>query len=83
MDRFIKSTEWRKWQWKESADLARMAIDAFSKRIRREGFIGTRHISVPENQPLYRFTLFSRHELAEKFWNAILKIDESGQRELL
>ncbi|PYJ61203.1 MAG: hypothetical protein DME74_09095 [Verrucomicrobia bacterium] len=83
MDRFIKSTEWRNWQWKEPSDFARMAIDAFSKRIRREGFIGTRHISFPEHQPLYRFTLFSRHELAEKFWNAILKIDESGQRELL
>jgi len=83
MDRFINSSEWRQWQWKDASDFARMAIDAFSKRIRREGFIGTRHISVPEHQPLYRFTLFSRHELAEKFWNAILKIDEGGQRELL
>jgi three-Cys-motif partner protein len=83
MDRFIKSTEWRKWKWKDPSDFARMAIDAFSKRIRHEGFIGTRHISVPEHQPLYRFTLFSRHERAEKFWNAILKIDESGQRALL
>lgn len=30
----------------------------------------------------HRFTLFSRHPLAEKFWNEILKIDETGQREL-
>jgi three-Cys-motif partner protein len=83
MDRFLDSRDWRNWKWKEPSELARMAIDAFSKRIQREGFIGTRHISVPEHQPLYRFTLFSRHQLAEKFWNSILKIDESGQRELI
>ena len=41
-----------------------------------------RLISVPTDQPLYRFTLFSRHPLGEKFWNEILKIDETGQREL-
>jgi hypothetical protein len=83
MDRFLNSTDWRNWKWKDPSELARMAIDVFSKRIQREGFIGMRHISVPEQQPLYRFTLFSRHRLAEKFWNAILKIDESGQRELI
>ena len=83
MDRFLNSRDWRKWKWKDPSEFARMVIDAFSRRIQREGFIGTRHISVPEQQPLYRFTLFSRHELAERFWNSILKIDESGQRELI
>jgi three-Cys-motif partner protein len=83
MDRFLNSREWRNWKWKDPSELARLAIDAFSKRIQREGFIGTRHVSVPEHQPLYRFTLFSQHRLAEKFWNSILKIDESGQRELI
>jgi hypothetical protein len=74
---------WREWKWKEASEFARMAIDAFSQRIQQEGFIGTRHISVPQDQPLYRFTLFSRHPLAETFWTKILKIDETGQRELL
>jgi three-Cys-motif partner protein len=83
MDRFLNSHDWRTWKWKDPSALARMAIDAFSTRIQRDGFIGTRQISVPEHQPLYRFTLFSRHPLAEKFWNSILKIDESGQRELI
>jgi three-Cys-motif partner protein len=83
MDAFLNSSDWRNWKWKEPSEFARLAIDAFSKRIQHEGFIGTRHISVPETQPLYRFTLFSRHGLAEKFWNKILKIDESGQRELI
>jgi three-Cys-motif partner protein len=83
MDAFLGSSDWRKWKWKEPAEVGRMAIDEFSKRIQKQHFIGTRHLSVPEEQPLYRFTLFSRHQLAEKFWNEILKIDESGQRQLL
>lgn len=83
LDEFLGSADWRKWKWKDASEFARMAINAFSQRIQQEGFIGTRHISVPVDQPLYRFTLFSRHRLAEKFWNEILKMDETGQRELL
>jgi three-Cys-motif partner protein len=83
MDAFLDSSDWRAWKWKEASDVGRMAIDAFSRRIEREHFVGTRHLSVPEGQPLYRFTLFSRNKLAERFWNEILKIDESGQRQLL
>jgi three-Cys-motif partner protein len=82
LDAFLDSREWRTWKWNEASEFARMAIDAFSRRIQQEGFIGTRHISVPEDKPLYRFTLFSRHPLAEKFWNEILKMGETGQREL-
>src|ERR1035441_3175151 len=51
-----ESGDWRQWKWKEESEFARMAIDAFSHRIQEEGFIGTRHISIPPNQPLYRFT---------------------------
>lgn len=82
LEAFLDSGDWRKWKWREASEFARKAIDAFSERIQKEGFIGTRHISVPPDQPLYRFTLFSRHSLAEKFWNEILRIDETGQREL-
>ncbi len=82
LDAFLGTGDWRKWKWNEPSQFTLMAIDCFSDRIKQEGFIGTRHLSVPEGQPLYRFTLFSRHELAEKFWNEILKIDEKGQREL-
>lgn len=81
LDAFLGTPDWRDWQWNEPSQFAQMAIDYFSGRIKQQGFIGTRHVSVPEDQPLYRFTLFSRHKLAEKFWNEILKIDEKGQRE--
>jgi three-Cys-motif partner protein len=82
LDAFLDSSDWRKWKWKEASGFARMAIDAFSQRIQQEGFIPGRQISVPTDQPLYRFTLFSRNRLGERFWNEILKIDETGQREL-
>src|SRR5438477_6266139 len=76
LDSFLDSSEWHRGKWQQPSEFGRMAIDAFSQRIQQEGFIGTRHVAVPEGQPLYRFTLFSRHPLAEKFWNEILKIDE-------
>jgi three-Cys-motif partner protein len=83
MDAFLDTAKWREWKWKKASEVGRMAIEAFSKYIQQQDFIGTRHISVAEGQPLYRFTLFSRHRLAEKFWNEILKLDEGGQRELI
>jgi len=82
LDAFLDSAAWREWKTRDATDFGRRTIDAFSDTLSSEGFIGTRHISVPQAQPLYRFTLFSRHRLAEKFWNEVLKIDERGQREL-
>jgi three-Cys-motif partner protein len=82
LDSFLDSADWRKWKWKDASEFTRMAIESFSSRIQQEGFIPGRHISVPEDQPLYRFTLFSRDRLGETFWNEILKTDETGQREL-
>lgn len=83
LDAFLDSGEWRNWNYRDESEFAELAIDAFSKRIEQVGFRSVRHISVPSVKPLYRFTLFSRHPLAEEFWNKILKIDETGQRELL
>jgi len=81
LDAFLDSRDWRAWDSQDPSEFGRKAIEHFSKEICKLGFIGTRHVSVPESQPLYRFTLFSRHSLAEKFWNEILKINEKGQRE--
>jgi hypothetical protein len=81
LDAFLDSRDWRAWDSQDPTEFGRKAIDQFGKEIGKLGFLGTRHVSVPESQPLYRFTLFSRHSLAEKFWNEILKINEKGQRE--
>jgi len=81
LDAFLGFRDWREWDMMDPTKFGHKAIEHFGKEIERLGFIGTKHISVPETQPLYRFTLFSRHPLAEKFWSKILKIDERGQRE--
>ena len=82
-DRFLDWNGWRsEWRGKAPAEIGRLAIDHFSRYLQKKGFINTRHISVPEERPFYRFTLFSRHRRGEDFWNKILHIDEKGQRDL-
>jgi len=84
LDNFLDEPTWREWEGKEAGEFGRMAVESFCEKFQRDsGFIGTRHVSIPEKNPLYRFTLFSRHPLAQNFWHKILKIDEKGQRELL
>ncbi len=83
LDAFLDLRDWREWNWRDASDFGRLTINRFSKNMAKEGFIGARHVSVPEDNPLYRFTLFSRHPKGEEFWNKILLIDEQGQRELL
>jgi three-Cys-motif partner protein len=77
---FLGHSRWRQWQARDSSEVGRMAIDDFCGQIEATGFRGSRHISVPETNPLYRFVLFSRHERAGDFWQKILQIDETGQR---
>lgn len=83
LDAFLGSPEWRAWETKDATTFGQRAVESFCRRLEEEGFIATRHISVPEENPLYRFTLFSRHPRGEDFWLKILKTDEKGQRELL
>jgi hypothetical protein len=68
----------------EAGEFGRLAVERFRDQFQQEeNYNGTRHVSIPEKNLLYRFTLFSRHLLAESFWLKILKIDNKGQRELL
>jgi len=84
LDNFLGDQSWRKWEAKEPGEFGRLAVEHFCDKFQNEeGFIGTRHVPIPESNPLYRFTLFTRHPLGESFWLKILKTDEKGQRELL
>lgn len=84
LDNFLDDQNWREWESKDAGEFGRRAVEHFCNKFQKEnGFIGTRHVSIPEDNPLYRFTLFSRHPLGESFWLKILKTDEKGQRELL
>jgi three-Cys-motif partner protein len=83
LDNFLGDPGWREWKTGDFGEFGRRAVEYFCEKFQKdEGFIGTQHISVPEQNPLYRFTLFSRNACAKDFWNKILKIDEKGQRDL-
>jgi three-Cys-motif partner protein len=83
LDEFLGAQIWHQWENKTATEFGRLAVDYFCEKLQREEhFIGTRHVSVPENRPLYRFTLFSRNRCGEDFWLKVLKIDEKGQRDL-
>ena len=83
LDAFLGDQSWHAWEDKDASEFGRLAVESFCDKLQREGFINTRHVPVPENNPLYRFTLFSRHPRGEDFWLKVLKTDEKGQRELL
>ena len=83
LDAFLGDSSWRQWNDKNPSEFGRLVVEQFCENFQRAGFINTRHVSVPENNPLYRFTLFSRHPRGEDFWLKVLKTDEKGQRELL
>ena len=85
LDSFLDDPGWRKWKTADFGEFGRRAVEYFCDKFQKEqNFIGPpRHVSVPEENPLYRFTLFTRHSRGEDFWNKILKISETGQRELL
>jgi three-Cys-motif partner protein len=84
LDSFLGDPSWREWENKDAGEFGRRAVEYFCNKFQNEErFIGTRHVSIPESNPLYRFTLFSRHPLGKSFWLKILKTDEKGQRQLL
>jgi hypothetical protein len=82
LDDFLGDQSWREWRDKDPTEFGRLVVERFCEKFQNLGFIDTQHVSVPENNPLYRFTLFSRHPRGADFWLKILKIDEQGQREL-
>jgi three-Cys-motif partner protein len=82
LDGFLGSQSWRGWNDKDPSEFGRLVVERFCETFEKHGFINPRHISVPEDNPLYRFALFSRHPRGEDFWLKVLKIDEKGQRDL-
>jgi three-Cys-motif partner protein len=81
LDQFLGSSDWRNWHSHDLAQLTRRAVDYFCDRIHERGFKAARHVSVPEENPLYRFAYFSRHDLGTTFWKKVTAIDEKGQRD--
>jgi three-Cys-motif partner protein len=83
LNSFLDEDSWRGWRYVDPGDFTEKVIDRFTVKMRSEGFLATRHLSVPERNPFYRFTLFCKHSLAEDFWNKVVNgPDETGQRSL-
>lgn len=82
LDDFLGDKNWRTWESTDASNFGRLAVEHFCNSLQQEGFITTRHVSVPEANPYYRFTLFSRNKCGADFWLKVLKTDEKGQREL-
>ncbi len=83
LDAFLGDQSWHAWNNKGPAEFGRLVVERFGRNFEKQGFINTRHVPIPESNPLYRFTLFSRNRRGEDFWLKVLKIDDKGQRELL
>jgi three-Cys-motif partner protein len=83
LDRFLGHSRWHEWSNHSAGEFTRNVIDDYSATIKAQGFRVTRHISVPESNPIYRMTLFSRHLLGEDFWDKSTSVNQSGQKELI
>ena len=65
-------------------DFTARVLNRWIEKFGALGFQGSRQITVEANRtPLYRLALFSRHPKADEFWQKIITVSESGQRELL
>ena len=82
LDRFLGHSRWWDWSSHTAADFTQKVIADYCDTIKAKGFLVTRHISVPEPNPVYRMTLFSRHELGKDFWDKSTSVNEGGQKEM-
>ena len=85
LDVFLGEGDWRSWPHERTdADFTARVLNRWVEKLGALGFQGSRQITVEANRtPLYRLALFSRHPKAGEFWQKIITVDESGQRELL
>jgi hypothetical protein len=85
LDVFLGEHDWRSWpRDRTDADFTARVLNRWIEKLGALGFQGSRQITVEANRtPLYRLALFSRHPKADEFWQKIITVSESGQRELL
>jgi three-Cys-motif partner protein len=85
LDVFLGERDWRSWpRDRTDADFTARVLNRWIEKLDALGFQGSRQITVEANRtPLYRLALFSRHPKADEFWQKIITVSESGQRELL
>jgi hypothetical protein len=81
IDEFLGSTAWRE-RWdaaeKQGADSPHFLAEEFAKSMETLRYLPTPLHAMPivrddDNHPLYRLSLFSRHQRAHKLWEQALK----------
>lgn len=81
LDLFLGLRDWRK-KWQEAKTkgtrFPRFLAELFSSQMERVGYLpvpfeNMKQIRSDINLPLYHLALFSKHELAFKFWDEVLK----------
>ena len=84
LDRFLGERQWRDWQWKDASDLKDQVLARFFQKMEALQFKTSLQKTIEAGgRPLYRLALFSRHPKADEFWQKIITVDETGQKELL
>jgi len=84
LDRFLGERQWRDWRWKDASDFKDQVLVRFFQKMETLQFKSSRQMTVEaDGRPLYRMALFSRHPKADEFWQKIITVDETGQKELL
>lgn len=86
LDVFLGERDWRTWKRERSdSEFTERVLSRYLEKFASLGFQTSRQITVGAREFAfrYRLALLSRHRKADEFWQKIVTVDESGQRELL
>jgi len=86
LDLFLGERDWRTWKRERSdSEFTERVLTRYLEKCGSLGFQSSRQITVGARDFAfrYRLALLSRHPKADEFWQKIITVDESGQRELL
>ncbi len=80
IDEFLGESDWRQ-RWEESSkrDFRRFLAEEYANRMATLGYLPMEFEKMKQvraddnNRPLYRLALFSKHKLAYKYWDDVLK----------
>jgi three-Cys-motif partner protein len=84
IDDFLGEANWRqRWEQSSKRDFRRFLAEEYAKRMATLGYIPLEFEKMKQvraddnNRPLYRLALFSKHKLAYKYWDDVLKYSTS------
>ena len=83
IDDFLGEPDWRlKWDKAETRDFRRFLAEEYARQMTTLGYLPLEFEKMKQvraddnNRPLYRLALFSKHKLAYKYWDQVLKYSD-------